>query len=809
MAEKQGNKDRLKEITASIEDGIKDLFQSENYAQYLTTMSRFHHYSVNNQVLIHMQKPDATLVAGFNKWKKQFGRNVIKGEHGIKIIAPTPFKKKIDQEKLDPDTKLPMLDADGNIITEEKTVQIPMYRPVTVFDVSQTEGKPLPQLAHDLAGNVANYDVFMEALRRSSPVPISIEVMAGKMDGYFDLEHQDIVIRRGMSEVQTVSATIHEMAHALLHNKEEMGEKYQQIELFEKPALFSNGRIDRDKLPEGLYAYDLRGSDDAPGMPVTIQEQVVVNHAATVITAEAIDLTDAGSRYLGEEGLNFTGGEQTVKEFLHEQYPEKAKISRNTEEVQAESISYTVCAYYGIATGENSFGYIASWSKDKSLPELRESLETINKTAGGLINDIDRHYGEILKERETELIASEPAMAMERLYSVDDKYLHVQRTDTGIDYTLYDKTSLTDIDGGQLNLDTETLAEAALEICAVHEIGKNVPLQVADIGILDKILAVQNAAIAIEPPVQEADAPAVDVLPDPAISVEARNAYGYTDDEMLPLTKERAMELFERDVPVYLLYEDNTEGMAFDQTEILNHDGIFGIDRTDWESVKEQFPIITENKWQEAFKQNPADSYCIYQLRRDDETAALRFMNTAYLREHRLEPSFGNYEAVYSGQLPENRNMADKLEALYTQFNIDHPQDFTDFAQQSQHSLSVSDIVVMKQNGVLSSHYVDSVGFTAVPAFLPENYLKNAEMAMEDDYGMIDGIINNGAKEQLGSKEKASDLSALFSKAQRTMQESHDRTDGKKRSVLEMLHAPAPPRNDKTAQMKSAERDLI
>lgn len=803
MAEKQSNKDRLKEITASIEDGIKDLFQSDNYAQYLTTMSRFHRYSVNNQVLIHMQKPDATLVAGFNKWKNQFGRNVIKGEHGIKIIAPTPFKKKIEQEKLDPDTKLPMLDEDGKVVTEEKTIQIPMYRPVTVFDVSQTEGKPLPQLAHDLAGNVANYEVFMEALRRSSPVPISIEVMAGNMDGYFDLEHQDIAIRRGMSEVQTVSATIHEMAHALLHNKEEMGEKYQQIELFEKPALFSNGRIDRDKLPEGLYAYDLRGSDDDPGMPVTIQEHVVVNHAATVITAEVIDLTDVGFRYLGEEGLNFTGGEQTVNEFLHEQYPEKAKISRNTEEVQAESISYAVCAYYGIATGENSFGYIASWSKDKSLPELRESLEVINKTAGGLINDIDRNYGEILKEREAELIASEPAMAMERLYTVDDKYLHVQRSDTGVDYTLYDKTSLTDIDGGQLDLDTETLAEAALEICAFHEIGKNVLLQVTDIGILDKILDVQGAAIAIQPLVQETAVAAVDVPPDPAISVEARNAYGYTDDGMLPLTKERAMELFERDVPVYLLYEDNTEGMAFDQTEILNHEGIFGVDRADWETVKAQFPVITENKWQEQFKQNPADGYCIYQLRREDETAALRFMNTAYLREHGLEASFGNYEAVYSGQLPPNGNTAEKLEALYTQFNIDHPQDFTG------HSLSVSDIVVMKQNGVVSSHYVDSVGFTAIPAFLPDNYLKNAEMAMEDDYGMIDGIVNNGPKEPPERKEKASDLSALFAEAQRTVQDANDRTDGKKRSVLAMLHAPTPQRNDKAAQIKSAERDLL
>ena len=708
MAEKQSSRDRLKEITASIEDGIKELFQSESYAQYLQTMSRFHHYSVNNQVLIHMQKPDATLVAGFNKWKNQFGRNVIKGEHGIKIIAPTPFKKKIEQEKLDPDTQLPMLDADGKIITEEKTIQIPMYKPVTVFDVSQTEGRPLPQLAHDLSGNVANYDVFMEALRRSSPVPISIEVMGGGMDGYFDLEHQDIAIRKGMSEVQTVSAVIHEMAHALLHNRTKDTE---------------------EKTPE---------------------------------------------------------------------------LSRSTEEVQAESISYAVCAYYGIATGDNSFGYIASWSKDKTLPELRESLEVISKTADGLINDIDRHYAEILKEREAELIAAEPAMAMERLYAVDDRYLHVQRTDTGVDYTIYDKASMKEIDGGQLDMEISTLAESALEICNSHGIGQNAPLQVADIGILDELQAAQDAVIAIEPPVQENPEPETDTPADPAISVEARNAYGYTDDAMLPLTKERAMELFERDVPVYLLYGDNTEAMAFEQTEILNHDGIFGIDRADWEAVKEQFPVITENRWQKAFQQNPADSYCIYQLRRDPELAELRFMNSQYLREHGLEPAFDHYEAVYSGSLPSDGSTEARLDDLYMKFNTAHPQDFTG------HSLSVSDIVVLKQQGAVSSHYVDSVGFVQFPAFLPDNYLKNAEMSMEDDYGMIDGIINNGPKEQPETKPKAPDLSALFEAARQVVQEDKQVSEpGKKPSVLAMLHAPAPSRSEKTAQTKSAERDLI
>ena len=405
--EKQTNKERLKDITDSIERGIQDLFQSDKYAEYLRTMSRFHKYSVNNTMLIYMQKPDATLVAGFNKWRDQFERNVMKGEKGIKIIAPTPFKKKIEQEKRDPDTNLPMLDADGKVITEEKEIKIPMFKPVTVFDVSQTDGKPLPQLASDLSCNVQNYEVFMEALRCSAPVPIEIPPIRDGSDGYFSLDKQKIAIREGISEVQTVAAVVHEIAHSKLHNQKKIEEpkdapKYQKVEIFDVPALFSNRRIALADLPEGLYRYDLRGSDDDPGMPVTVEQNVTVNHAGAIITAKPLDLGEDGCLTLTEdEGLNFIGGEISIQRFFNEQLKD-----RNTEEVEAESISFAVCAYYGIATGENSFGYIAAWSKDKELKELRASLETINKTSSELITDIDRNYAEIMKEREA-------AMAME------------------------------------------------------------------------------------------------------------------------------------------------------------------------------------------------------------------------------------------------------------------------------------------------------------------------------------------------------------------------------------------------------------
>jgi hypothetical protein len=298
----------------------------------------------------------------------------------------------------------------------------------------------------------------MEALKRSAPVPITVELMAANMDGYFDTEHKNIHIREGMSEIQTVSAAVHEIAHSKLHDYKknellESKEDYQDIEVCGVNGIFSNGRIDRSKLPEGLYCYDLRGSDDDPGELKYLEESVLVNHSGSIITAEPIALPDNGRIDISDD-MGFCGGSLTLREFYENAFPDKAKKSRNTEEVEAESISFAVCAYYGIATGENSFGYIASWSQGKELKELKASLETINKTSSELITDIDRNFAEITKERgipqDAEQSENEPALSQERLYTVDDdKYVHVQRSDDGFDYTLYDKESKTESAGGE------------------------------------------------------------------------------------------------------------------------------------------------------------------------------------------------------------------------------------------------------------------------------------------------------------------------------------------------------------------------
>ena len=825
MAEnKPTNRERLREITDGIEQGIKELFESEKYMRYLSVMSRFHRYSVNNTMLIYMQKPDATLVAGYNKWKDQFERHVKKGEHGITIIAPTPYKKKIEEQKLDPDTKAPILDKDGKIVTEEKEIEIPMFRPVKVFDVSQTDGKPLPELASSLSGNVPNYEAFMEALRRSAPVPITFEAMAADTDGYFSADHQKIAIRQGMSEVQTVSATVHEIAHSKLHNQKKIqianDEQYQEIELFDNPGLFSNGRIARDNLPEGVYCYDLRGSDYDPGEPVCVEERVVVNHAGSVLLTEPLELAEDGRLMLTEEkGLNFTGGFSTLTQFLQEQ-----KKDRHTEEVEAESISYAVCKYFGIETGENSFGYIASWSQGKELKELRASLETINKTSGTLISDIERHYKEICKERGIDPNAKkEPEMAVldaeanqqEALFLIDDAtYLHIQPCDSGWDYTLYDAASMKELDGGQLDMPELSRMKAVLQICDDNGLDRD-SVKYAPLSMIETLqeaayqqMQAEASQMTASSQLPEAQGQALDEYPTPdeQVSTPDMQEYGYSYDGMLPVTRERALELDAAGLTVYVLHEDNTESMVFDPQEIMEHGGLFGVDREEWEKSPQFHEKVMERQEhqqerEQAFLSQNRDCFAIYQVSRDDPQN-VRFMNLDWLKSHGISIDRSNYDLIYTAPLSESGTVPEQLEKLYQQFNLEKPVDF------HSPSMSVSDIVAIKQDGKVSCHYCDSVGFTQIPEFLPQNPLKNAEMAVEDDYGMIDGIINNGAKEPTVAELEQQARSGQPISLMDLTDAIHRKEREKKKSVMEQLKSQPKAEHKKTAQKKSAEREI-
>ena len=733
MPEKPGkNREQLKEITDRIEAGIRDIFESgdmEKYRNYLRTMSRFHNYSLNNQALIHLQRPDATLVAGYNRWRDKFSRHVLRGEKGITIIAPTPYKKKIEQEKLDPDTKLPILDADGKIVTEEKEIEIPMFRPVKVFDYAQTDGKPLPERVAspvaNLTGSVENYEAFMEALRRSSPVPVEFKPLSADMDGYFSPKSQSITLREGMSEVQTVSAAVHEIAHAKLHN------------------------------------YGLQ------------------------------------------------------------QAAERRHKSRNTEEVEAESISYMVCAYFGIETGANSFGYVATWSKNAELPEFRASLDTISKTANGIITDVEKHFAEVCKERgielpkdtEYELVTIPPSRADALAFAAD--YAAFLRRGLNVPDSADSPTAETVADRLLAGEDAELRKELEDFVKLADEIG----IDDGSHGLLERFNGLfrrewrakeePQPEIETETPNVEDELPPLPELeqgypmPDTGIGFLEMYQYGYTDgNAMLPLTKERAMELFMQDVPVFLLYGDNTEAMALDAEDISSHTGVFGVEREEWDAVRGVVTLSEQADTEKLFLENPQDAFLIYQIRRGGELDAYRFMNYDYLQSKGVMPERGGYDAIYTGGFMDYGNARTNLDMIYQRFNVDHPADF------KGHSLSVSDIVALKQNGVVSCHYVDSIGFRELPNFLkPENYLKNAEMLLEDDYGMIDGIINNGPKQPTVADLEAQ-VKAGFSISLTELAAASHR-EQKKPSVLEKLREKTPEQSkNKTAPKRSAEREL-
>ena len=888
------SKDKVKEITDKLESGIKELFEGEKFKEYLDTMSKFHNYSFNNTMLIAMQKPDATLVAGFNSWKNKFERSVNKGEKGIQIFAPAPYKIKKEQTKLDPDTDLPVLGKDGKPIKEEVEVTIPAFKVVSVFDVSQTSGKELPTLgADELSGNVKDYEKFFNAVREASPVPIKFAEIDGTAKGFYHHEDKSITIKENMSEVQTIKTAIHEIAHAKLHDR------------------------------------DLKKSD-----------------------------------------------------------VDKPK-DRSTEEVEAESIAYTVCQHFGIDTSDYSFAYVASWGSGKDTPELKSSLETIRSTASELITAISDKYLGLEKDKTQEQTADKSEksniIGNTAYADIEDKqYLRLKSstaekvaeklTEQNIPFSGRingDKTTLTiskanidsykaiiaEVTGKAKETPTQEQPKAEPEQKAPKpkknniigntaytdipdksyaKLGTEKALAVAN--ILDKqgvkfsgrtdgdkttltiskadmpkykeALASVNKALSAQKTeeksaeqteersklytqsfdyaqehgevkefqashkdnmsclwdikataeiyaiegrlndflkdltekygterplyvlsrtIQEVDdmrfspeakqiadkfeypdkdsvhsfthlyvtdikpsvidnmvyklnemqqglekAPEIQEytgkLPDSKITIEERNAYGYDSNELLPLTAEKALEFFDNDtVSGYLLYPDGTEGQANDRSDIENHNGIFGVETDEWlryKAFQERMDKLeTEEPSKEALLLNAKECAAgIYQLKDIPENRDLHFAGAEYLDKKGITPDRDNYTLVYT--FPVNpEDLQDKISFLndvYHKFNTDHPKDF------EGHSLSVSDVVVIQQNGELSAHFVDTWGYKELESFgaVRENPLKSIEDTVEQNDNSFDGIINNTpSMDELEEKASRGELVSVMDMA--------------------------------------------
>ena len=614
----QGGK--LKEITDRLEQGIANLFNSDRFKEYLNVMSKFHNYSFNNTVLIALQKPDASLVMGFNAWKgKGIERSVKKGEQGIRIFAPAPYKIKTEAEKIDPDTKKPVIGEDGKPITEVKEITVPAFKVVCVYDVSQTEGKELPTLgANELFGNVENYKDFFAALEKTSPVPIAFEQIAGGAHGYYHLEDKRIALDEGMSELQTLKTAIHEIAHAKLHD---------------------------------------------------------------------IDLNASA-----EERAN--------------------RPDKRTREVEAESVAYTVCQHYGLDTSDYSFGYVAGWSSGREMSELKSSLETIRKAAAEIIDSIDAHLAEIQKEREAKApeldSKGEPTVTI--IWSENGKLR----------------------DGETMPLSRANALFEALDA------------QNEDTPGYDKTKFRLDFTLDGKPEQYEGRQDLGDGEGSLIDHIEKFNAYYLNNEEWQnQLLRSEGREAMEADhvtrellvnevVPYLRLHCNLSEMEQAAKSALHNAASLTPIDTVYYTAITEYVAecrvMLNSGSYElpEAPKRSDFDPelqaykaqvkaeveketyFEIYQIANTEQTAEIVFepYDRLIATGHTVDPA--NYELVYSAPLTPDMT----LEDIYTRFNIDIPEDYTG------RSLSLSDVVVLHQDGDVSAHYVDSVGFREVPQFL-------------------------------------------------------------------------------------------
>ena len=533
-------------------------------------------------------------------------------------------------------------------------------------------------------------------------------------DGAFHTKGQKISIREGMSEVQTVAALVHEITHAKLHNavfpaKDDPTE-YENAEILGMPCLFTKGQIADADLPGGLFKYELRSNQDKVIHSIEKKVTSASHRRGTVILAKPIELSVTGAHVMQEgEALFMRDGTSTLKQF----YDAHKKDTR-TQEVEAESVAYSVCQYYGIETGENSFGYIAGWSGSKELSELKDSLTTITATASSLITDIDKNFKEVCKER-------------------------------GID-------------------PTEVISEP-------------------------------------EPVVLDSYP-----MPDPGMSMDAINVFGEDGKDLLPVGKELAQSFYDENQEVFYM-ENGQLVMVFEPEDISSQpEGtVFGLPSEAWEKhpkFHEKLAARDSNQEQReaAFDAYPGDCYAIYQVKHDKGIFdTLAFMNYEHVMKNNLNPNRSQYDLKYTATSPD----AITPEKLFEKFNIDRPPDF------GGHSLSVSDIVAIKQAGQVSYYYCDDIGFKELRDFRkPENYLKNAEMSTEDDYGMIDGIINNGQKQP-----SLAELEERMSQGQNVpLKEMYnaikERNDAKKASVVDKLKSQPSQEKKRKAPKKSAEREM-
>ena len=731
----KNNAERMKEITDRLEAGIQALFESEQYKAYLTAMSKFHNYSFNNTLLIAMQKPDASLVAGFGKWRDDFERHVKKGEKGIKILAPSPYKVKKQMEKIDPSTQKPVIGADGKPVTEEREIEIPAFRVVTVFDVSQTEGKEIPGIAvSELTGSVEQYQDFFAALEKASPVPIAFENIEGGAHGYYHLEEKRIAIDEGMSELQTLKTAIHEIAHAKLHAIDKDAPATEQ-------AVRPDHRTREVQAESVAYAvcqhYGLDTSDYSFGYVAgwsSGRELSELKASLETIRKAANELITDIDDHLA----------QLQQERETKQEAEQPQEEQTTDQTEAPSLDLTAEPVVTVL-----------WSES---PHLKEGQTMPLHEADALFAKLDAEYPAGMGYDKTKFridftFRGQPDNYEGRQDFGDGDGSLIQHIQSYHEYYAQDE-----------NWKSHVIAETGSEGWEQDKAERDM--------LLSEFVPYMKLHCNLSHMEQEARRSLLsgeELTPEQTAYFHAVLDYV---QECRPLLNQGQYRLPE---PPKLSDFDQTlqDYKEQVQAEIAQEAAAAGMTVEEYAAAGYEAP--------------EQDSFSIYQIKSGDETRDYRFEPFDRLQATGRSVDRANYDLVYTVPLDSKTT----LEDIYRTFNIDHPADF------KGHSLSVSDVVVLHQGGKDTAHYCDSFGFQQVPEFLRENPLRTAELSTEQNENMIDGIINNTpsmgeleAKVKAGEQISLTDLAdAAKAEAKKPKTKQSRKAQQKKPSIRAQLKA--------------------
>lgn len=725
-------KQQMKEITERLEQGVKDIFTSEMYTTYLRTMAKFHNYSFNNTLLIAMQRPDATLVAGFNAWKNKFNRYVKKGEKGIQIIAPAPIKEVEEREKIDKDTGLAVLNENGEPEMERVEYVIPRFRLTTVFDISQTDGEPIPSLeVNELTASVKDYALLTAAIEQVSPVPMRFDEIKGDAKGYYSDADKEICIQVGMGESQTIKTMIHEVAHAMLHNSDFMKQRGEEKD-----------RLTKETETESIAftvcsALGIDTSDYS--FPYVASWASGKEMKELKDSMDTIRLTAAD--FL--EKLEAAVAERSVERMTAMEYAEKLIADKERDKTVFDNSQRNLIVNFAYklddraATEElanNLAAAVAAENTEEINRLMWEAEEKIESLPDGMIGLSEMHEYGYLKDDVLPL-TKEGAREWHRL---GERIYPLFQDGTAGDFASQEEIEQHD---GIFGIKADAWSAILLE--------KNEEYLEDEYARPDAALTVISREQALRLFDEGKQIYLIRISPWPVLvtgreEIERGSDYFQIAKEDLEKDKQKTMENIEK-APVEKLAVD-LDDYAFDFDFYHYKDSVEDREQA-VEALKEQIQAGTIREWlQAAVEESEGESaekaaelitrmdavvkeqkllsgsekqFGIYQITARDPEHDYRFMNLDFVKRHGMEVNCADYELVYTAPLTEN----DTLEAIYERFNIQRPADFTG------HSLSVSDVVVLNDGGTVKAYYVDSIGFAELPGFFKE---RNMDLQKEN-----------------------------------------------------------------------------